>query len=169
MQVTKHINHNNSRFGIGLVVGSVIGGIAALLLSPKSGKENREVLNKKMAGWKKMWESGELEKKVKEVFGDFSEESVKIYATARERVMQGIEEMRHMDGDDYAKLVQQVIDDVKKTTKISVEKLKKLQSSLIRDWPEMKDAIEKEGRKLAKDLKKVEVELNEKNTQAATN
>lgn len=149
------MDQKNNRFGIGLVIGSVIGGLAAFLLSPKSGKENRDMLNKKMDDWKKMWESGELEKRVNDIFGEVSEDTVQMYATTREKVMQGIDQMKHMDGDDYAKLVQKVIDDVKKHAKVKAEQIIKLQESLIRDWPELKEEVEKEGKKLAKDVKKM--------------
>ena len=154
------MDQKNSRFGIGLVIGSVIGSIAALLLSPRSGKQNRDVINKKMEDWKKMWESGELEKRVDGIFGEVSEDTVKMYATAREKVMQGIEQMKHMDGDEYAKLVQKVIEEVKKHAKVKVEKLIKLQESLIREWPELKEEVEKEGKKLATTTKKRKTVVN---------
>ncbi len=141
-------NNKTSRFGLGLVIGSVIGGVVGLLLSPKTGKQNRIILNKKMKEWKKMMDSGELEAKVNEIFGDVSDESVRIYATAREKVMQGINQLKHMDGDDYARMVQNVIDEVKKGGKFNTEKLKKLKDSLIKDWPDMKQEVDTQNKKI---------------------
>lgn len=141
-----------SRFGLGLVIGSVIGSIAGLLLSPRTGKQNRAMFNKKMKEWKKMMESGELESKVKEIFGDVSDESVRMYATVREQVMQGIETLKHMDGDDYARMVQNVIDEVKKGGKLNAVKMRRLKESFIKDWPHMKEEVEKETKKISESV-----------------
>ena len=39
---------NKSKFGIGLAVGVFIGGVLALLFTPKSGKENRQIIKAKI-------------------------------------------------------------------------------------------------------------------------
>lgn len=48
-----------SRFGLGLILGSIIGAITALFLTPKTGKEMREIAKK--------WLEEEVEKIKKEV------------------------------------------------------------------------------------------------------
>jgi len=39
---------SSSKLGLGLIMGTVIGAITAFFLSPKSGKENREEVMKKV-------------------------------------------------------------------------------------------------------------------------
>jgi gas vesicle protein len=41
-----------AKFGIGLGVGLLLGVATALLLTPKSGKENRRILKEKIKGWR---------------------------------------------------------------------------------------------------------------------
>lgn len=52
-------NEKKSRFGLGLILGSIIGGITGLFLAPKTGKEIRETAKK--------WLVEEVEKLKKEV------------------------------------------------------------------------------------------------------
>ena len=37
-----------TKFGLGLLIGTIIGGLSAFFLSPKSGSENREEVAKKV-------------------------------------------------------------------------------------------------------------------------
>jgi gas vesicle protein len=41
-------NDNAKGFGIGLLVGAVIGGVIALLYAPKTGKETRQLIKDKV-------------------------------------------------------------------------------------------------------------------------
>jgi gas vesicle protein len=142
---------DSSKMGLGLVVGMVLGAIGGIFLAPKSGKENRDAVAKKFGEMKDAMESGEMREKVQEVFGDLSDESVRLYTNAREGVLKGIEEVKNMDGDDYARMVQNVIDKVKEGSKVHGDKLMKLKEQLVKDWPLMKEEVEtKKKRKTAK-------------------
>lgn len=133
----------NSKMGAGLVIGMLLGAVGGMLFAPKSGKENREEVAKRMKEMKGMIESGEMQAKVQEVFGDLSKESVKMYKNTRQEILQGIEELRTMDKDDYGKMVQDVIDRVKEGSKMTSEKVTKLKNQFMKEYPEMKEKQEK--------------------------
>jgi len=63
---------SKGKFALGAFFGVIVGGIAALLTAPKSGKETREELKKKAAEAQKTAEekTGEVKKKAEEVKGD---------------------------------------------------------------------------------------------------
>src|SRR5438046_1089883 len=129
--------NKNSKSGLGLMFGIIIGAIGGVFLAPKSGKENREAVAKKMGEMKEMIVSGEVQEKVKKIFGDVSEESIRFYNRAREEVMEGLETLKSMDGDDYAAMVQDIVENIKESTKTSAEKISRLKDQLIKDWPLM--------------------------------
>ncbi len=52
-------NKKGSKFGLGLILGSVLGAVAALFVTPKTGKEMRELAKK--------WLEEEVKKLKKEV------------------------------------------------------------------------------------------------------
>ena len=66
-----------SSFVTGLLAGAAIGGVIALLYSPKSGKENREMLKQKLE---------ELEKEFENLKGKAAEKSGKIRKDLADRL-----------------------------------------------------------------------------------
>jgi gas vesicle protein len=67
----------SSKLGLGILIGTVIGGLAAFFLSPKSGEENREKVTKKIKQLQKLIKDQHIDEKVKEIFGDVSDEEKK--------------------------------------------------------------------------------------------
>ena len=55
-------DQKSSKFGIGVLIGTLLGGLAALFLSPTTGEENREIVAKKVKQLEKLLEDAELEK-----------------------------------------------------------------------------------------------------------
>ena len=140
-------NKDGSKMGLGLLIGMVVGAVGGIFLAPKSGKENRDTVAKKLSEMKEMMESGEMREKIQGIFGDLSDESVRLYSNARDVVLNGIEDVKNMDSDDYAHMVQNVIDKVKEGTKASADSLMKLKDQMIQDWPMMKQEVETKKRK----------------------
>lgn len=64
-----------SSFITGLLAGAAIGGVIALLYSPKSGKENREMLKQKLADLEKEFDDlkGKAAEKTGQIRKDLSE------------------------------------------------------------------------------------------------
>lgn len=136
-----------SKFGLGLIVGVIGGALAGIFLSPKSGRENREAVSKKINELKEAMDKGELQEKVKEIFGDVSDRSVKFYNEARDEVMSRLDTLRDraedIDRDKYIKLVNQSIDDLKEKNKLPGDKLKKIKDYFIADWNKLTKSSKK--------------------------
>lgn len=133
--------NNNKKvapFGLGVLVGSVLAGLAAFFMSPKSGKENREAVMKKVSELKKDIEKMELDKKVKEVWGDVTEDGKKTFTKAKKNLLNKLDEVQDMwedfDSAKYMKMVESSVDDAKTGAKDTAEKLKKLKDLFVRDW-----------------------------------
>src|SRR3989344_5391000 len=82
-------NKKPSRFGLGVLIGTVLGGLAAFFLSPKSGEENREAVMKKVQQLKK-----ELDKKVKEVWGEVTEDGKKTFTKAKKSLLKKLDALQ---------------------------------------------------------------------------
>lgn len=127
-----------SKFGLGLLFGSILGGLAAFFLSPNSGKENREVVLKKMRELMKDLEDLELDKKVKEIWGEASVEGKKIYKAARKELVVKLESVKdawdELDKEKYVEMVEDVVQELKKETPKAADKLMRLKDSFVRDW-----------------------------------
>jgi gas vesicle protein len=65
--------------GLGLIIGSAIGAGAAYFLSPRSGKENREMAAKKAEELRKSIENTDFQKRVNQMWGDVKGETIGFY------------------------------------------------------------------------------------------
>lgn len=127
-----------SRFGLGVLLGTVLGAIAAFFLSPKSGEENREAVLEKIQKLKKEIDKMEIDTKVKEVFGEVTEEGKKAYIKAKKQILKGLDELQErwqeFDREKYIKMVEEAVEEAKSETKETAEKLLKLKDMFVRDW-----------------------------------
>ncbi|OGK21068.1 hypothetical protein A2866_01930 [Candidatus Roizmanbacteria bacterium RIFCSPHIGHO2_01_FULL_39_8] len=132
------MDNKKSRFGIGLVVGTVLGALAGLFLAPQSGKETREAVLKKVEELKKELEKMEIDKKVKEIWGEVNEEGRKMYKKASKDLSKKLELVQdkwdQLDKEKYIKMVEDVIESVRKDTSTTPAKLEKLKKAFLRDW-----------------------------------
>lgn len=128
----------SSRFGLGVLIGTIVGGLAAFFLSPKSGEENREAVVKKIKELKKNIEEMEIDKKVKEVWGEVSEEGKKTFLKTKKELLKRIDGLedkwQEFDREKYIKMVEDSVEDAKEGTKETAEKLLKLKDMFVRDW-----------------------------------
>ncbi|MEO6508372.1 MAG: hypothetical protein ABIO02_00300 [Patescibacteria group bacterium] len=137
-----------SKMGLGFIIGIILGAIGGLFLAPKSGKENRDAAAKKFEEMKGMIESGEAQEKIEKIFGDLSDESVRMYNNVREEVIDRVEKMKNMNADDYAAMVQETIEKVKETGKMGAEQVKKMKDQFIQDYPDVKEEVDEKSKKL---------------------
>lgn len=135
----------SSKFSIGLVIGAVLGGLSAFLLSPKTGKENRKILMKKFKELQDSLGDTDIQEKVQEIFGDVTEESIKMYKTAKKDLAEKLDavksQIEDFDQDRYTDMVDDVMEDVKKQVKGSSKHVEKLRGSLLENWDKLADNV----------------------------
>lgn len=75
--------HKDFHFNSSFIIGVFIGGVAALLLSPKSGRKNRDLLSQKLSDAKNTWQNsdGDVQQTLTKLFG--SDELDAYYDKAR--------------------------------------------------------------------------------------
>jgi len=136
------ITKKSSKFGLGLLLGTVIGGITALFLSPNTGEENREIVAKKINELRKLLEEKEVDKKVKEIFGEVTEEAKNLYMRAKEELIEALarlkESIENIDREKYMSVVEDVMKKVQKETKREVKQLEKLKNHLLEEWNKLR-------------------------------
>ena len=134
-------NKKPSFFGLGIVLGTVIGGLTAFFLSPSSGKENREEAAKKVKELKKLLQEHELDKKVKEIFGETTKEAKNFYLNTKDKVIEKAAELKEkvseIDKAKYVKLVNEVVKELKKESKYAEKIIEKLETHLKADWEKL--------------------------------
>lgn len=108
----------SSKFGIGLVLGTLIGGAAAFFLSPKSGKQNQAMAKKKFMEFQKLIEEGTLEQEARKIFGDVTEKTKKFSTTLQKETKTRMADMQdavqNVDVDKYRKQVIKITDELQK-------------------------------------------------------
>lgn len=151
-------NNKTSKLGIGLVLGSIIGGLAAFFFSPKSGKENRELVSKKIHEIKVMIEEKKVQERVKEIYGDVTEEGTRIYTIARDEMNTRLDELKksmdEIDMNRYRAMVNDVIDRVKEESQESGDRIAKLRDYFMNKWGEAKHIAKEDAQEVTKGMKK---------------
>jgi gas vesicle protein len=141
------MSDRDSKFNSGLVIGAILGVIAAIFLTPKTGKEMQEEAKKKFKILKEKLESGEMEKRVLAIFGDTNIESKKIYMETREDVINTYNKLKEINYDKYVGLVNDAVDKISKKFKeskeISDDTMEKLKEDLMKEAEDLKDEKKK--------------------------
>ncbi len=152
------MNNKKSPFGVGVLIGAVLGGVAAYFLSPKSGKENRTMAKEKIDEIKKRVEGKRLDEIVKEIFGMASEEGEKMYTRAREDLNSRLdmikESINEIDRGKYSSIVEEVIENLKNEGEVHKERLSRLQEYLMDRWDIAQEEGKKDTKRIAGDVKK---------------
>lgn len=135
-------NKKTSKFGLGLLLGSIIGGLTAFFFSPGSGEENRKMVAKKVKELEKLLKEKEVDKKVKEIFDDVTEESKKVYFQAKKWLIEELAALKQavdeIDKEEYLKAVNTTVKKVEKEFKKDAKKVEKLKKQLVGEWEKMK-------------------------------
>ena len=132
-----------SNLGIGIVIGAALGAIAATFITPKSGKEMRKVASSKMKKIKKMLDEGELQERIRYMYGEVTDEGMKLYREARTELVKKIDAVKEeIDDKKYAELVDEVMDHLKSRAALAKEKLATLKGQLMDEWKEDTEDIE---------------------------
>jgi gas vesicle protein len=109
----------------GLLVGAVVGAAAGILLAPQSGEKTRE--------------------DIKKFSGDLADKAQDLYASSRKKLEKKISYLKEagkkIDFEAYKKLVENVVDEVKKDRDVAATTAKKVGEQLRNDWDEFKSGI----------------------------
>ncbi|MBI4973292.1 YtxH domain-containing protein [Candidatus Roizmanbacteria bacterium] len=134
-------DQKSSKFGVGVLIGTLLGGLAALFLSPTSGEENREIVAKKVKQLEKLLEEAELDKKLKSIFGETTEEVKEIYLQAKKEVIKKLaalkEAVESIDKAKYEKVVHETVNLLKKEAKREAGVMEKLKEELLKEWKKL--------------------------------
>ena len=132
---------NKSKFGLGVALGTVLGGIAAFFLSPNSGKENRKMVAKKVKELEKLLEDKNVDQIVKDIFGNVSEESTKVFLQAKKELIKRIAELKetieNVDKEQFMEMVDDVVKKVQSEAKHEAKEMTKLKEHLLKEWSKM--------------------------------
>ena len=134
-------DQKSSKFGIGVLIGTLLGGLAALFLSPTTGEENRELVAKKVKQLEKLLEDAELDKKLKNIFGETTEEVKAVYLQAKKEIIKKLaalkEAVESIDKVKYEKVVHETVDLLKKKVKREGHEMEKLKEELLKEWKKL--------------------------------
>ena len=132
----------SSKFGLGLIIGSLIGGISALFLTPKTGKELREDVKAKIKELEALLKEKKVDKKAKKVMEELSAEAKAWYEKAKSWLIEELASLKKKVDDinwqDYQKSVAKTINRLKKETKNKGKEIEAIRKRLLKEWKKMK-------------------------------
>jgi len=132
---------NKSGFGFGMIFGILTGAVAGLLLSPKTGKQNRELIMKKAKELEKKLEDQQLDEKMKEFIGEATRETKDVYVKVKKEVIKDLSELKEkvddIDKEKYVDTVKDVIERTKEDHEVPKAKLEKIKKMLEKDWSKL--------------------------------
>jgi len=132
---------SSSKFGLGLLLGTLVGGVAAFFLSPNSGPENQKLVAKKVKELEKLLAETDIEKKVKEIFGEATEEATAVYKKAKKQFIQTLAEAKEsiesIDKDQVAEVAHETVEILKKEVKHEGKEMEKLKAELSKEWKKL--------------------------------
>ena len=148
-----------SNFGLGLIIGTVLGGLAAFFLSPNSGKENREEAMARLHEFKDMLDEADIPTHVKEVYGDVTKEGTKMYSEVRKELIARMDEMKDkvddFDADKYIGMIEDTVEEVRRETDDTVERASKLKKYLVDKWMKAEKDTSAKKRQVKKQVKEI--------------
>ena len=129
---------------LGWTLAAAIGAGLGLLFAPKSGEELREDIKDQAHKLKEKWNLNrqEIQEKVKDIFGEVSEDLEKSYISARSELMAGIEELKEkgeVTKEKFSELIEDILDGVSEKTEYPKKTLDKFKKSLKDEWDNFKE------------------------------
>lgn len=156
--MTQH-KDSGSKMSAGIIFGAIVGGLTAYFFSPRSGKENRAMLKKKVQDITTILEEGQVQDRVKEIYGDFSEQGKKAYSVAKKELDSRLKEVKEMvddiDTEKYSAIIDDVMDRVHEETEESVDRIAKLKGYFMDRFHKAKTDVESDAKKVVKTVSKI--------------
>ena len=132
---------SSSKFGLGLLFGTVIGGLAAFFLSPTSGPENQKMVAKKIKEIEELLADSDLENKVKDIFGEATEDATLVYKKAKKNFIKALAEVKgtveSLDKEKVAEVAHETVEILKKEVKHEGKEMEKLKDELSKEWKKL--------------------------------
>lgn len=141
------MKNQGGKFILAGVIGAIAGAISGLLLAPKSGKETRADIVKLA---KKIQEdikvgTTETKNKVKEVFGNVTNEAVTKFENIKKAVVDKIAAAKtagkEINKESYTMIVDDVIAEFKDDFAMTKDGVKKMAQMLKKDWEKIKKSL----------------------------
>jgi len=137
----------SSNVKIGLVVGGLAAAAVALFVAPKIDQKKRKEIAKKAKQIKKKIGSVKIDETVKDIFGETSTQSKKIYEAAKDGVALKIAQVQDAVGpvsrEKYAGIVSDVVEVIKKEYAQESKRVRKLKDQLLKDWSKLDSSKKK--------------------------
>ena len=142
-------DNKSSKFGLGVILGTVVGAVAGILFAPQKGEKTRELLKKEKERLEILIKEKNVDKKVKEIFDTVNSETRKLYREAEikliEKLSKAKEGWENLDKEKYKKLVGEVVDGFKKEPKVGIKRAEKLKKQLLLDWNKLQKSKTKKA------------------------
>ena len=135
-------NTKSNQMGSAFFVGALIGAAATYFLSPKSGKENVEMVKKGFEDTKKKLQEGEYGTKVREFFSQTQDKGSSLYKRAKDELNTRMNKFNdYMDKRRYEQVVEDVIARVKTRAHATQEHVDDLRTNLLSEWEDRKEQM----------------------------
>ena len=89
----------------------------------------------------KMLEEEHIDKKVKEIFGEVTEEARDLYLKTKKELIKRLSELKetieHIDREKYETVVKETVDIIKKEAKKEGKEMEKLKEALLKEWKKL--------------------------------
>lgn len=125
----------SGKFGLGLMFGALVGAVTALFLTPTTGEQNRKRALEMYESMKKMVQDGEIEDKARELFGDVTEEGMRLIAEVRSEILTRLDEIKTdveaFDEQKFTKYVEDTVATVGERVKASAKDVEKLKNNIV--------------------------------------
>jgi gas vesicle protein len=149
----------SSKFSLGLILGALSGALAAFLLAPASGEENRKKAKIALQKAKNMLDEGTADDAVKAMFGEVSAEGARLLSETKIALTTKVDELKDQledfDKVKFTKFVTETVQSVNEQVKAGSGYVEKLTAALLEKW----EPEERKSAKAKKVLKpKIKVE-----------
>lgn len=140
-------NKSAGKFVLAGLLGAVAGAIGGLLFAPQSGKETREDIAELANKITKQVKTGvtETKDKVKEVFGNVSEEAIEKYKEIRSMIVDKVAALKtvgnEINKEKYSEIVDKVVDEFRDDFNATKNGAVKMASQMKKDWEKVKKAL----------------------------
>lgn len=135
------------KFVLASLLGAVAGAIGGLLFAPQSGKETREDIAQLAGKITKQVKTGinDTKDKVKEVFGNVTEEAVEKYKEIRSTIVDKVAALKtvgnEINKEKYAEIVDKIVEEFKDDFSATKNGAMKMASQMKKDWEKVKKVL----------------------------